>query len=182
MTGSSFPSRADWVGLRPNWSSTSDDDGVALAAAARAPLGGLLALVAAQQLQHLLADPVEVGSQLDQDLRRDALALADQAEQDVLGADVVMASIRASSCARTSPAAGVEANSRKSAPVSYAGRDPTSTSPPDPPQMLVADQVGQLGQWPQRRPGTSPPRTTVLVRGTARTGEAMIKGDAQLLG
>ena len=28
MTGSSLPSRADWVRLRPNWSSTSDDDGV----------------------------------------------------------------------------------------------------------------------------------------------------------
>jgi hypothetical protein len=45
-------------------------------------------------LQHLLADPVEIGSQLDQDLRRDALALADQAEQDVLGADVVVAELQ----------------------------------------------------------------------------------------
>src|SRR5689334_19993052 len=66
----------------------------ALAATARAALGGLLALVAAEQLEHLLADPVEVGSQLDQDLRRDALALADQAEQDVLGADVVVAELQ----------------------------------------------------------------------------------------
>src|SRR5690349_2326868 len=66
----------------------------ALAATARAALGGLLALVAAEQLEHLLADPVEIGSQLDQDLRRDALALADQAEQDVLGADVVVAELQ----------------------------------------------------------------------------------------
>src|SRR5690348_13770728 len=66
----------------------------ALAATARAALGGLLALVAAQQLQHLLADAVEIGSQLDQDLRRDAFALADQAEQDVLGADVVVAELQ----------------------------------------------------------------------------------------
>ena len=51
---------------------------------------GLLALVPAQQLDHLLADPVEVGPELDQDLRGDALALADQAQQDVLGADVVV--------------------------------------------------------------------------------------------
>ena len=52
--------------------------------------GGLLALIALQQLDHLLADPAQVRAQLDQHLRRDALALADQAEQDVLGADVVM--------------------------------------------------------------------------------------------
>ena len=66
----------------------------ALAAAARRALGRLLALVAGQQLDHLLADPVEVGTQLDQDLRGDALALADQAEQDVLGADVVVAELQ----------------------------------------------------------------------------------------
>ena len=59
-----------------------------------AALGGLLALVAGQQLQHLLAHPVQVGAQLDQHLRRDALALADQAEQDVLGADVVVAELQ----------------------------------------------------------------------------------------
>jgi hypothetical protein len=66
----------------------------ALAATARRPLGGLLALVARQQLQHLLADSVEIGPQLDQHLRRDALALTDQAEQDVLGADVVVAELK----------------------------------------------------------------------------------------
>ena len=65
----------------------------ALAAAA---LGGrcFFALVARQQLQDLLADPVEVGAQLDQHLGGDALALADEAEQDVLGADVVVAELQ----------------------------------------------------------------------------------------
>ncbi len=68
--------------------------GRALAAAARTGLRGLLALVARQQLQDLLADPVQVGTQLDQHLRRDALTLADEAEQDVLGADVVVAQLQ----------------------------------------------------------------------------------------
>jgi len=40
-----------------------------------------------QQLDDLLADPVQVSAQPDQHLRGDALALADQPEQDVLGAD-----------------------------------------------------------------------------------------------
>jgi len=54
----------------------------------------LLALVARQQLDDLLAHPVQVGAQLAQHLGRDALALADQAEQDVLGADVVVAELQ----------------------------------------------------------------------------------------
>ena len=52
--------------------------------------GRLLALIAGQQLVHLLADPVQVGTQLDQHLSGDAVALTDEAEQDVLGADVVV--------------------------------------------------------------------------------------------
>ena len=91
MTGSSLPSRAAWVRLRPNWSSTSDVDGVRLSAAGA---GRLLALVAVEQLDDLLADLVQVGAQLDQDLRGNALALADEAEQDVLGADVVVAELQ----------------------------------------------------------------------------------------
>ena len=55
--------------------------------------GRLLALEAAEQLDDLLADPVEVGAELLQDLGGDALALADQAEQDVLGADVGVAEL-----------------------------------------------------------------------------------------
>ena len=38
-------------------------------------------------------DAGQVGAQLDQDLGGDALALADQAEEDVLGADVVVAEL-----------------------------------------------------------------------------------------
>ena len=56
--------------------------------------GRLLALVTGEQLDDLLADAVEVGAELHQDLGGDALALADQAEQDVLGADVVVAELQ----------------------------------------------------------------------------------------
>jgi hypothetical protein len=59
-------------------------------AARTGALDGLLALVPGQQLDDLLTDTVEVGTQLDQHLGRDALALADEAEQDVLGTDVVV--------------------------------------------------------------------------------------------
>ena len=58
--------------------------------------GGLLrpgGLVAGEQLDDLLAHPGQVGAQADQDLGRDALALADQAEEHVLGADVVVAEL-----------------------------------------------------------------------------------------
>ena len=60
----------------------------------RARGGGLLALGALQQLDHLLADPAGVSAQLDQHLDGDAPALAHQAEQDVLGADVVVAQLQ----------------------------------------------------------------------------------------
>ena len=60
----------------------------------RARGGGLLALVPVQQLDDLLPDPVQVRAQPDQHLGGDALALADQAEQDVLGADVVVAELQ----------------------------------------------------------------------------------------
>jgi hypothetical protein len=58
-------------------------------AAARpgAPAG---TLVTREQLDHLLADPAQIGAELDQHLGCHALALADEAEQDVLGADVVV--------------------------------------------------------------------------------------------
>ena len=78
--------------MRPNWSRTRDEDGRALLRSAGG--GGLLALEAGEQLDDLLADPVEVGAELDQHLGGDALALADQAEQDVLGADVVVAELQ----------------------------------------------------------------------------------------
>src|ERR1700760_2949039 len=84
MTGSSLDSRASWVRLRPNWSSTNDDDGVSAGGAAGRRLGAglLLALEAAQELDHLLAHTVEVGAELLQHLGCDSLTLADQAEQD----------------------------------------------------------------------------------------------------
>jgi hypothetical protein len=47
-----------------------------------------------EQLDDLLADPVQVGAQLDQHLSGNALALTDQAKQDVLGADVVVAELQ----------------------------------------------------------------------------------------
>jgi 3-methylfumaryl-CoA hydratase len=50
----------------------------------------LLALVFVQHLDDLLAHQVQVRAQRGQDLRRDPVALADQAEQEVLGADVVV--------------------------------------------------------------------------------------------
>ncbi len=56
--------------------------------------GGLLALVAREQLDDLLADAVEVGAELDQHLGGDALALTNEAEQDVLGADVIVAELQ----------------------------------------------------------------------------------------
>ena len=54
----------------------------------------LLALVAAQQLDNLLTDPVEVGAELDEHLGGHTLTLANQAEQDVLGPDVVVAKLK----------------------------------------------------------------------------------------
>jgi hypothetical protein len=78
--------------LRPNWSSTRELLGRTLG---RGPgRSRLLALVAAEQLDDLLAHPVEVGAELDQHLARDALALADETEQDVLGPDVVVAELQ----------------------------------------------------------------------------------------
>src|SRR6202034_2721669 len=57
----------------------------------RGPTAGrLLALVAVEQLNDLLPDPVQVGAELDQHLGSDALTFADEPEQDVLGADVVV--------------------------------------------------------------------------------------------
>ncbi len=54
----------------------------------------LLALIAGQELDHLLTHATQVRPQLAQHLRCDALALADEAQQDVLGADVVVAQLQ----------------------------------------------------------------------------------------
>ena len=63
-------------------------------AAAGAGFRGLLALVATQQLDHLLAHPGQLSAQLDQHLGGNALALTDQTEQNVLGTDVVVAELQ----------------------------------------------------------------------------------------
>ena len=54
----------------------------------------LATLVARDQLDDLLADAGEVGAELDEHLGGDALALTDEAEEDVLGADVVVAELQ----------------------------------------------------------------------------------------
>ena len=61
------------------------------AALRRAFLG---AGVARQQLDDLLADAREIGAELHEHLRGDAFALADEPEEDVLGADVVVAELQ----------------------------------------------------------------------------------------
>src|SRR4051812_13594894 len=67
--------------------------GLALADAGAGLLAALATLVAGEQLDDLLADLVELRAELDEDLGCDALALADQPEQDVLGADVAVAEL-----------------------------------------------------------------------------------------
>ena len=98
MTGSSLRSRASWVRLRPNWSSTGRAArGLLAGRGAGAGRRAFLAarrLVARQQLDDLLAHPGQVGAQADQHLGGHALALADQAEEHVLGADVVVAELQ----------------------------------------------------------------------------------------
>ena len=91
ITGSSLPSSASLVRLRPNWSS-SFEDFFALARAAAAGAGALAATAGAgEHPDHLVADLVGVGVEVEQDAGGDALVLTHQAEQDVLGADVVVA-------------------------------------------------------------------------------------------
>src|ERR1700730_4419890 len=51
------------------------------------------ALTALEQMDHLLPDSVQVGAKPDEHLTGYSLALADQAEQDVLGADVIVAEL-----------------------------------------------------------------------------------------
>ena len=93
ITGSSLCSRASWVRFRPNWSSTGDPAGLSGARAAGRRGRALAALVAREQLDDLLADAGQVGAEADEDLSGDALALAYETEQHVLGADVVVAEL-----------------------------------------------------------------------------------------
>ena len=68
--------------------------GLRLAGAAALRRALLAAGVAGEELDDLLADAREVGAQLHEDLGGDALTLADEAEEDVLGADVVVAELQ----------------------------------------------------------------------------------------
>jgi hypothetical protein len=52
-----------------------------------------VAVARAEELEDLLADVVELDAEVHQHLRRDPLVLPDQAEQEVLGADVVVAEL-----------------------------------------------------------------------------------------
>jgi hypothetical protein len=95
-TGSSLPSEASLVRLRPNWSSSFEDflpsPWPAARRAARRPWpspGG--AAGAGEHADDLVADLLGVRVEVEQDAGGDALVLAHEAEQDVLRADVVVA-------------------------------------------------------------------------------------------
>ncbi len=79
--------------MRPNWSSSFEDFLLAggSTAAASATGAALAAAGAGEHPDHLVADLLGVGVEVEQDPRRHALVLANQAQQDVLGADVVVA-------------------------------------------------------------------------------------------
>ena len=87
-TGSSLPSDACFVKLRPNWSSSFE---LFDFSPARRPGACLAAARAGEHADDLVADLLRVRVEVEQDARGDALVLAHEAEQDVLGADVVVA-------------------------------------------------------------------------------------------
>ncbi len=94
--GSSLPSAASFVRLRPNWSSSFEDflPSPGAEPEPEPPAAGLpLAAPAGsgEHPDHLVADLLRVGVEVEQDARGDALVLAHEPEQDVLGADVVVA-------------------------------------------------------------------------------------------
>ena len=86
MTGSSLPARAASVRLMPSWSTVGR-----LAGALRLLGAGPGGRALRQDADDLVADLVEVDAERLEDAGGDALALADEAEEQVLGADVVVA-------------------------------------------------------------------------------------------
>jgi hypothetical protein len=94
MTGSSLLARANSVRSRPNESSAGVRPRLPPWASPRggsAATGHVLGFGArAEQVEHLVADLVELEAQVHQHLGRHAVVLAEQAEQQVLGADVVV--------------------------------------------------------------------------------------------
>jgi hypothetical protein len=83
-TGSSLPSLASFVRLRPNWSRSFDDFLPSPCAPAPAPAPD------PEPEDDLVADLLAVGVEVEQDARGHALVLAHEPQQDVLGADVVV--------------------------------------------------------------------------------------------
>ena len=90
-TGSSLPSAASLVRLRPNWSSSFEDFLPSPCGAGGGTRAALAAAGAGEHADDLVADLLGVGVEVEQDAGGDALVLAHEAEQDVLGADVVVA-------------------------------------------------------------------------------------------
>ena len=80
---------AAFVRLRPNWSRSFELFDFSLPAAAACAL--LTPARAGEHADDLVADLLGIGVEVEQDPGGDALVLADEAEQDVLGADVVVA-------------------------------------------------------------------------------------------
>ena len=98
MTGSSLPWRASSVRSRPKLSRAGVLDLPLLAPCARRRRcrrrrSSLVRHVVPQQVQDFLADVFELQAQVHQHLGGDALLLAEQAEQQVLGADVVVVEV-----------------------------------------------------------------------------------------
>ena len=87
-TGSSFPSTASFVRLRPNWSRSFELFVFSPGGRARARLA---AARAGEHADDLVPDLFRIRVEVEQDARGDALVLAHEAEEDVLGADVVVA-------------------------------------------------------------------------------------------
>ncbi len=105
MTGSSLRSRAACVRFRPNWSRMVEPDAARLPSTARRrplelPAGLLVGLRAGEELNDRLADLRQVGAELLEDLSGYPFAFADQAEENVLGADVVVAELQGFAQAR----------------------------------------------------------------------------------
>ena len=87
-TGSSLPSTAGFVRLRPNWSRSFE---LFVFSPARRARARLAAAGAGEHADDLVADLLRVRVEVEQDPCGDAFVLAHEAEQDVLGADVVVA-------------------------------------------------------------------------------------------
>ena len=98
IVGSSCPSAASCVRSRQKWSSAGVFDffspfgaaGGGCAPAAACAAARLLRHLGAEEAQRLRARRLEVDAGVGQHLRRDALLLAEEAEQQVLGADVAV--------------------------------------------------------------------------------------------